>query len=199
MPLGIVIEVDDHEKEPLLFPETLIWSPGRGKRVLVRTVVEVSRMLAGDYRLKGAPRGCVIERKAGPEEIATNLLTKDRTRFDKAWDRFIGGCEYPVLLMDCSLSQFGSPRLPKTCKISPADIAREFWELVLGERGPRLVIWAGNTASVVTRRNVGEQLIRLMLTVRECKTKRRNPCNESETQIPSLGPENIPEPCPMPN
>jgi ERCC4-type nuclease len=158
----VVIEVDNREKNPVLFPSTMVWSHRPFERTLVKVEVRRRELPLGDYRLANYPRCCVVERKSGLTELCQNLLSPtDRARFQEAWNRFVTGCRYPVLLLDGALASADTLKF-KTEKIIPEDVMSAFWSLMLW-KPPTTVVWAGPSASVSTRTKLGAQLLTLML------------------------------------
>jgi hypothetical protein len=160
----IVVEVDSREKNPILFPEQVIWSARPHHREILQVETIRRELPLGDYRLANHPRCCVIERKASLDEICTNLLSKDRHRFNNAWARFITGCGYPVLAIDGSLANFDQIR--RKDGPPPEEAIRAFWDMIY-QRTPWIVLWLGNTVSPLTRRKIGAQLVRLMMNCKE--------------------------------
>lgn len=161
----VVVEIDNREKNPLLFPPQVIWSPRSGKREIASVTTVTKQLKTADYRLAGHPHDCLIERKAGLAELAQNLLSEDRHRFYDAWARFTTNCHRPVLLIDGSLADFD--KLPPGVDYHPAEVQRAFWGLL--QAYPFVwVIFAGNTVSPVTRQKLGAQLVRLMLDATLC-------------------------------
>jgi len=179
----VVVEVDDREKKPILFPKQLLWSPQPGHQELIEVQVRDARLRYGDYRLARYPRACVIERKGSVAELAQNLLTKrDRQRFRNAWVRFVTSCLCPVLVVDDAIQKLDEvpPSLSQAAiyyegRITGSEIARAFWDLVLANP-PALTLWTGRSQSLVSRRRLGAQLIRLMLSA----AQQWNRCNHRE-------------------
>lgn len=102
-PRSVTVEIDDREKYPVLFPPYVRWFDLDGRPHLIRVETTRRRLAVGDYRLASAPEGCVVERKGSLEELAGNLLTRDRRRCLSALLRLVRGCRQPVLLLDFSL------------------------------------------------------------------------------------------------
>jgi len=168
MARNVVVEVDCREQNPVSFPATLVWTPKRGSREVVRIKTVSKRLPYGDYRLAQYPKCCVVERKAGVDELAANLLSRnDRVRFSHAWAKFSTGCDYPVLLLDSSLHQTGSFKYDGGNRVAtPEDAMSAFWRLVVD--CPRLtVIWAGTHRVPKRRTQLGAELVRLMLACAE--------------------------------
>jgi len=158
---NITIEIDRNEQHPFIFPEQVVWSPRPRRYEMLRIGTERKVLPFGDYRLKKAPKGCVIERKMGAKELAHNLLAPvDRQRFQAAWTRFVEGCSFPVLVIEDSLARFHET--PSRTKIRSEDVALSFWSLIQ-KQPPHCVIWAGRLSSTAHRIAFGTQLVRLLM------------------------------------
>jgi len=157
----IEVWVDQREKEPFLFPKQLVWCPQPFKRQLVKLTTVRKRLDFGDYCLARHPHCCVIERKKGMDELYSNLFSADRARFQDAWDRFIQGCQRPVLVIEDTLSRSWTPK--GSGNATEADVWCSLWTLLLGT--PRLVtLWTGRVQSPASRVRLGASLVRLMLS-----------------------------------
>lgn len=157
----IVVEIDDREKNPLLFPEQTVWSPEPCKtRELLQIETKRVTLDAGDYRLADYPESCVIERKGSLDELAQNLLTKDRTRFANAFIRFVKACRHPVLVVEAPAS---CERLKGDYqKIVVPDVLGSLHKVMAGV--PKLTTyWVGSSNSPTTRAAVGSHMVRLMM------------------------------------
>lgn len=127
------ILVDTREQRPLPFPPNLqvinpalpVWSKAR-LTLKISTVPHT--LLGGDYALLGHERGTVIERKADLKEVAHNCLTKDRTRFRRALEKFRACCSNPILLLE------GDP-VALTREVHDMDIAIDVLFALLREHG----------------------------------------------------------------
>jgi len=133
-----VIEIDSREQRPLLFPSTLRCkvAPHRSRTFRIRTKVVPLR--AGDYRLSSHPGAGGVERKSGLDELSQNLLTKDRTRFTKAFQNLLDTYQTPYLLVE------GTPKdILGTCKhlrkAEPGEVADYLGALCARSRVP--VVW----------------------------------------------------------
>ena len=161
MSVPIVVEIDTQEKNPLVFPRNVVWSPHPRTRQLVTVTTRRKRLSRGDYRLAAHPTACIIERKRDVNELCQNLMSNaDRRRFADAWARFTTGCDIPVLLLDSAIDRqklrYGPP------DVTSEDVMSAFYRLVA--RCPRLVVvWAGSNNAVTKRTALGAELIRMML------------------------------------
>jgi ERCC4-type nuclease len=156
----VSVDIDNREKDLLPFPDTVVWSPVPFRREIVQIETVVTQLPFGDYRLTKHPKLVVVERKKNLGELATNILTKDKVRFRKAWHRFVTGCEYPVLLIEQSFGQMKLP--PRLGKINAEEVMAELFQLVFST--PNLVtIWAHSTK--LNRKVVAANLIRMMLSM----------------------------------
>lgn len=160
----LTVEVDKNEQEPFTFPAQVVWTKPNGNRELCKIKTVRKRLLAGDYRLASHPTACGIERKKGIDELCSNLLTRDRARFNDAWRRFYSTFQHPVLVIEQCLSSAGSLNFSPP-GLTASDAMASFWRLLLSTPKPVTVIWAGRAASPTTRLNLGEQLIRMMLAL----------------------------------
>lgn len=157
----VIIEVDAREQEPLLFPDHLVWAREPYRREIIRLETVRRELPYGDYRLARYPRKGVIERKAGLDELAHNLLTADRERFHRAWARFVTGCEHPILLLEGSFA-LDKLHAPTKCMTSE-DVRSAVCRLML--EVPRLIVlWSGRHRSVAARTRLGAEAVRLLLT-----------------------------------
>lgn len=161
-----VIQIDSREQEPLLFPKSIVWTPARGKPILIRVSTERVSLPFGDYRLKRKPRCGVVERKFSLSELGQNLLSKgDMVRFSNAWARFVTGCDYPILLLDGSIHDTKEVRYGSE-KHSPEEIMSAFFRLTIS--CPRLhVLWTGRSMSVPTRIHLGGEVLRMLIAAAE--------------------------------
>jgi hypothetical protein len=135
-----------------------VWSPAPFRRELVKVKTVTKQLPFGDIRMARYPSRVVIERKKNLSELASNLLGPDRFRFGRAWERFITGCRYPVLLIEQS---FGQTKLNRYAgKMTVEGTLAKLYELILDPR--LLTIWAHSTN--LNRKMVGTNLVRLMLS-----------------------------------
>lgn len=156
----ITVEVDSREQNPLLFPDHVMWCPQPYKPTVVRIKTAKVTLPFGDYRIASHPDCCVVERKGSFDELCTNLLSADRARFNNAFQRLLDGCRYPTLLVEDNPSRHWVPK--GTGKMTDSDLFCSLWGLVLGT--PRLTpLFVGRVLSPATRRNLGGQMVRLML------------------------------------
>lgn len=174
--MTITVQIDKQEKDPLLFPDTLLWTPPNSKVVLSRVKTEVVVLPYGDYRLKSWKTGCVVERKGSLDEVATNLCSAhDKARFWKAWNRFLDHSTHPILFLDwpisrCQLRHF------KSSRETTETVMSKLWDLIyrsgFHERNG-IVIWGGYNKTVQSRVAAGAELLRLILTLKEFNKKEK--------------------------
>ena len=159
LPSHLVVEVDTREQRPLLFPSTISVRTGpRSRRVF--SVHTVSRTIRdGDYRLSSHPSAGGIERKSGLTELSGNLLTKDRTRFTRAFNRLLDTYESPLLLIEGNPSELlgRSPRHPRA---KPGEVADYVSALACRSRVPILWMPARTPAQ---KRKAGELALRWLI------------------------------------
>jgi ERCC4-type nuclease len=93
------ILIDSREQKPLAFPKSVTVKVGKTRRTfMLRT--KVVTLDAGDYCLAEFPNVGGCERKANNRELYQNLITKDRTRFKKAWQKFVDTYSRPFLMIE---------------------------------------------------------------------------------------------------
>lgn len=150
----ITVLVDTREKLPILFPETLVIR-GKGRIVTVRR----KTLRVGDYKLQGAERQVVVERKGSLPEIAKNMLdSNDRIRQFAAFDRLAAAAEYPILLLERTP---GHLLRPSTYAPDPGRAVDALLEATMS-RGIHLWL-VGQCSLAAKRRLVGELLLRAMV------------------------------------
>lgn len=159
----LTVLVDLREKRPLLFPSLLTWhSPGRWPLKFTRRTFEVvakpQRLDAGDYAILGYESTCLVERKAGLEELINNFLSVDRVRFDKAVLKLVAATEHPILFIE---------RLPPAWWLTDnrPDMERALdATFALQKKYGISLIWGSQVLrSVQARRRLGEIVLRAML------------------------------------
>lgn len=168
----LVIQVDDREKIPYLFPGLFYWRPGRRTEVFAPRVESV-RLRYGDMRLKSAPTCGVLERKRSIQEIYTNtqsggaLANKRCANFRRELDR-MSQCAYPALLLDFTWDELW---LKPGGGLSPYAVLDRLMSLALprgiGILGPH------DARSVRRRQAAGDFILRYLLAARECGTSAR--------------------------
>lgn len=114
MQKAYVIQVDDREKMPFIFPKhvaiTRPWTAGQPHRIeRVRLEVVSKRLETGDYSLLGYPKATIVERKWSLSELARNCFTEDRGRFLAALTRLRNSASWPVLVLDGGLDKYLRP------------------------------------------------------------------------------------------
>ena len=101
-----IILQDTREKQPLLFPRTMVMLdaayPATDKRRTTVSIHVVKKALkTGDYAIQGHEDRCLVERKGSAREIAKNTMHgKDRQRFERELVRLKEETAFPVLLME---------------------------------------------------------------------------------------------------
>ena len=157
-PSAVTVQVDDREKLPLLFPATVrVWTGQKSR--LVRVSVERVRLNCGDYRLKEAPRLCLVERKGSAEELYRNLMDpEDSRRQARAFSRLARGARYPYLLVETAASTLlcRTPRTPE-----PERFLQRL-SRVLSQFGLHLMLLP-QTSTSASRRVAGTLVIQLAL------------------------------------
>lgn len=159
------IVVDSREQvNKLIFPATICTlDPGKSlskkayRRVTLTTVEEA--IPKGDYLLQGFEDACIVEAKAGINEIAANCLNRlRRIRLISELDHLARCCRYPVLLLR------GKP----TSLLSPTKLAPQpgtaistLFRLCL-ERRIWMLVMEFDTLS--QRQAVGEMVAHLLIT-----------------------------------
>lgn len=158
-PKRLIVLIDKREKLPILFPASLKFWPDRGLHpeiIPIRT--KRITMDAGDYALKGFERTCIIERKGSVRELHQNLLTKDWTRCEEAFNRLAGATADPYLLLEIPSAEF----LRVSKEVPHPERVFDILTRLVHDYGFRL--WfTGNCRHPRTRRALGEQMIRVML------------------------------------
>lgn len=104
LPKVLTVRIDTREQNPLVFPSTLTWHHGRTRHLFtIRTTS--SKLPTGDYALAGFEEVSLCERKGSIRELRTNLLTKDRARWEGCVYRLTHECIYPWILLDIPYSE----------------------------------------------------------------------------------------------
>jgi len=152
----LTVQVDNREKYPLVFPQTIrLEDPERPRQMnLWQVVTERITLHEGDYRLASHPSACIVERKASVLELNKNLMNPaDLVRSSSAFARLTKACEHPVLLIEASPSEMFTNN-----QIVDQDI--------LAHRLMRLVdyyklqlLWVGRTTSVTNRRHISHLVL----------------------------------------
>jgi hypothetical protein len=104
LPKILTVLIDTREQNPLVFPSTLTWYNGNTRHLFtVRTAS--SKLPTGDYALAGFEDSSLCERKGSMGELRTNLLTKDRARWEGCIYRLTKECVFPWILLDIPQSE----------------------------------------------------------------------------------------------
>lgn len=113
MTTEITVQIDSREQRPLPFPGYIEVNSERltgGKRGVVKVHTETVELPYGDYRLKSAPRGAVVERKASKDELIKNMFDPtDMRRACRAFRRLQLNSSHPILLLEISLHELFKP------------------------------------------------------------------------------------------
>lgn len=96
------IITDTREQRPLRFPEHIVMGCGGPRTKTIHLLGEARTLEAGDYLLSGYEDATIVERKKGITELAQNVLSKDRTRFEKALRRLRDSCRNPWVVIEGS-------------------------------------------------------------------------------------------------
>lgn len=157
---------DTREQTPIKFPDRLVlWpetaaGPYEGKPVVATIEVVPRKFDTGDYLLEGYESITGIERKKGVDELAQNLLSKDRHRFMSALGNFLDAVKHPILFIDSPPTKFFEPR--GTDQEPGRVLDRLYNTLAIGGVD---IIWAGTSSSkLAQRRRIGEVLLRRMIS-----------------------------------
>ncbi len=112
----------------------------------------------GDYCLAKWPKQCVIERKGSMRELQQNLSGKDFPRFCRAVEK-LAECANPWFLLDIPPHEY---LRPTEFVKNPSKVLDTLFQFVLRYD---MNLWlAGNCKAVNARRQLGEQVVRLMIT-----------------------------------
>lgn len=118
-PNDLVILVDKREKNPLVFPSTMLVSTG-WTRHLFKVITKPQTLKTGDYAVEGFEDICLVERKGSMEELQSNFFgQRDSWRFRRCLERLRDSTKHPVLLFDIALaSAFRATEFSK----NPSDV-----------------------------------------------------------------------------
>ena len=169
LPRKLTLEIDNREKKPLIFPKNIFVpaTPGGRKRRPIEISPISIRLPTGDYRLKDYPDLCIIERKAGQDELITNLTTKDYKRFYNMLKRLSKEAQYPVLLVEATPNMLAAtPKnynnpLRGVCELDSSFMLHKL-ALLLSEFRVSLML-AGQSRSIAQRRNLGKFVAHLLV------------------------------------
>ena len=148
------ILIDTREHLPFAFPR-IVTVGGRGRVLTARR----EGLKAGDYALAGS-RACIVERKYNVQELGHNLLTADRARQLKAFDKLTAACRHPVLMVEQTASGILTP--PQGADPSYCGAAID---ALLAELLPRgILLWLiGRCVTPGARIHAGELVARLLI------------------------------------
>lgn len=161
VPHKITIIKDSNEQYPLLFPEHIEWYQYRDNSDpgLITITVEKRRLSEGDYALAGYEHLGLVERKGAITEIAGNMLSDDYSRARSAFERLAEACLHPYLLLDVTV-----PEMFKKSRWCPTPRAAiDALLSLVNELGIRVIL-SGNCRADATRRQLGEFVVRLLLS-----------------------------------
>jgi len=156
-PRSITILIDNREKNPLLFPNTLtVYRANRPYTIILNQ--ESRHLSAGDYTLKDYPL-VGVERKASFTELAQNFCTRDWPRQQRALHRLTETYSYPLLLLEVSpatlLRSSLYTAIPPTKMLS---------RLFAYAHSIHLPLWVINkTHSITQRYNIGTLVAYLLI------------------------------------
>jgi ERCC4-type nuclease len=153
------ILIDSREKRPLIFPKSVTIKT-KGKRMGFELRTETATLDAGDYCLAEFPKVGGCERKAGQRELYENLLSRDKSRFHKAFDRFLETYSHPFLLIEQNPLTFIERWRNQAKYIGSYDTFDAL--MTLSIRKPVPILWAETTATN-TRRKLGGLVARTLI------------------------------------
>lgn len=165
VPRKIVVEIDNREKYPLVFPKTVsVRDKKTGKQFRVQVNTEMVKLDAGDYRIKGFENLVGVERKASVRELHNNFLTNDSDRQSRAFKKFEDAYEVCVLLLECMPSEF--------CVCTPAvrepERVLDVFLNYVRESGYELLVLP-KVKSIRQRQSVGLFLLHYMINILQRK------------------------------
>lgn len=154
----VTVEVDDRERKPLTFPTHLRVRTGGKGIATYEIVVRDAHLSAGDYRLAEYPRAGLCERKGGLQELAQNLYSADRVRFNRAHARLHSAASYPFWLVECSSADLLRPPPHGTAK--HGDVWDGFSKLCLAHGTPMIFCPASSPRQ---KSQAGELVVRALI------------------------------------
>ena len=161
IPSVITIEADTREKYPVTFPDNiLIPHPEIStKNIMIKVLVEHTKLECGDYRIKEYPDCCVIERKGSILEIYKNMMDAiDSVRQAKSF-RKLSAVEYPYLMIEASPVETVTP----TPELQCPELALHRLAVAAAKYGLHLLWLPLKRHDPSVRRKVGTMMVHLML------------------------------------
>lgn len=161
-PKSFTVLVDTRERYPFLFPSSVVWYPyctaSLGYTVEIKTKRE--ELSFGDYCLEGHEHVVCIEKKGSLSELTGNLLTKDRNRAVRAFQRLADAVQHPYLFLEMGMAEL-FPARPSDYEGNPELILDSLFDILHKLKiGCHLV---GKPRSNPARRRVGTYAIHLLL------------------------------------
>lgn len=158
----IHVVVDSREKNPLLFPKTMLWTTKFGRfgdpAVTEEFGIEVhtETLDFADYIVQHQGHIVAVERKGSLAELQQNLFSKDVRRFRRAVKRLKDSTKHPFFLLDIGWRDLAEDRYVE----QPSKVRDGFYQFAASEGIP--VLWGGNAHSVPDREQLGLQIVTLM-------------------------------------
>ena len=163
--MKFVINQDDREKTPLVFPAHMtilcpLSLPIDRRTQTIELVVEKMRLETGDYLLKGHEKVTLLERKGSLTEVAGNCLTREgRRKFVECCRRLRASCERPILMLEGSPAILRSPI--RGLEDVPPGVPFDALYRLLREYGIELLLLPGT--SLPQRQAMGEFVARVLV------------------------------------
>lgn len=165
----LVVQFDDREKYPLVFPRLFRRFAGASTTVY-NVRCRRQRMNTGDYCLAGHESRILIERKASIMELTDNLFgsARKRNNFQDALRRMADACAHPFLFLDMRWSDIYGRNITdengRTVQVPQAPYA--VLDTLFGRAHAAGVTVIGPQACRTpgTRRHAGDYLLRFMLS-----------------------------------
>jgi hypothetical protein len=172
----VLIDVREKPTHRLQFPAWINLHPDRSKEVWPVQVKTKDVVLpAGDYTIEGWDHQIVVETKRSLRELFNNVCTADWERERKAIVRLANSCLHPYLIMEMTPSEL----LRESTHVEDPALVLDRW-MQLVARFDLKVMFCGGSRDKRPRRNLGEMVLRLMLS------HMLNPMAEVDTWSPGL-------------
>ena len=167
IPRSITVLIDNREKDPLPMPAFIPWFLGRElKPHIIKITTKASKLGAGDYAIEGNHQFAIIERKGSLRELASNFLSADWPRFQKAIEKFVDATDHPILLVEGGYSDLTSYSgvSPQASRFQLPDphCVLDILNRIVVRYNLQLTI-TGPTNTIAQRRMVGEFALRMLL------------------------------------
>lgn len=157
----VTVIVDAAEKRPLLFPETIVITDMGGRPEVLKILTETKALETGDYVLKGFENVAIVERKGSIDEVASNMLSKDRLRELRKWDRLATQCKMPAILLEGTPSVLLRPTpLLKRREWEPGAAVHALQREAMARN---ITVGVMPTASLAGRRFAGEWVVHTLV------------------------------------